>query len=562
LLTKSATQPVEFIVHLAEQADLSQAANLTTKIAKGRYVFAELTRVADQTQPTVVVLLEQEGVPYQRFWVANMIQVKGDQELMEKLARLPEVAHLYGNWPIQVEPGLPADSASTSLKHSPATVEWNIALVGGPEVWAEGNTGQAAVIGGIDTGYDWTHPALINQYRGWNGATADHNYNWHDAIHADGGDCGPDSPEPCDDGFHGTHTMGIMVGDDGAGNQIGLAPGASWIGCRCMDQGFGTPATYAECLQWMIAPTDLNDLNPDPDLAPDVINNSWVCPDWEGCVDPNVLLPAIEAVRAAGIVVVASAGNNGNECESVQYPLAIYDAAFSVGATDEEDVISSFSSRGPVTVDGSGRLKPDISAPGQGVRSCRPGPDYVTASGTSMAGPHVAGLVALLVTANPDYRGDVDALEYFIHSSAVPMTTATQDCGGVSGLTVPNNTYGYGRIDALAAHLLISDYTVATPDPAAVPAALRLLPNTPNPFNPLTVIWYELPRPALVKLTVHDLNGRVIRSLEQDAFKVTGRHEITWDGRDEKNREVPSGVYISRLSADGVHRTGRMTLVR
>ena len=92
------------------------------------------------------------------------------------------------------------------------------------------------MVGNGDTGMRWTHNALKPHYRGWNGSTADHNYNWHDAIHSGGGDCGPNHQEPCDDGGHGTHTTGVAIGDDGAGNQIGVAPGAKWIGCRNMDQ--------------------------------------------------------------------------------------------------------------------------------------------------------------------------------------------------------------------------------------------------------------------------------------------------------------------------------------
>ena len=131
------------------------------------------------------------------------------------------------------------------------------------------------VAGGADTGYQWDHPALKSQYRGWLGSSADHNYSWHDAIHSSSGVCGADAPAPCDDNGHGTHTMGTLVGDDGAGNQIGVAPGAKWIGCRSMDGGTGTPATYTECLQWFIAPTDLSNQNPEPSMAPDVVNNSW-----------------------------------------------------------------------------------------------------------------------------------------------------------------------------------------------------------------------------------------------------------------------------------------------
>jgi len=168
--------------------------------------------------------------------------------------------------------------------------------------------------------------------------------------------------------------MGTMVGDDGASNQIGVAPGAKWIGCRCMDEGFGTPATYIECLEFMVAPYPVGGTSAegDPTRAPDVINNSWACPENEGCTWDSLQLP-IENVRAAGIVVVTSAGNSGPECGSVEYPPAIYDAAFSVGATSSDDEIRSFSSRGPVFVDGSNRLKPDVCAPGSYVRSAMPG---------------------------------------------------------------------------------------------------------------------------------------------------------------------------------------------
>ena len=245
--------------------------------------------------------------------------------------------------------------------------------------------------------------------------------------------------------------MGTMVGDDGGSNQIGVAPGAKWIGCRNMDQGNGTPITYSECYQWFVAPTDLAGNNPDPSKAPDVINNSWGCPVSEGCVDPNVLLTVVDNLRAAGIVTVHSAGNSGPGCNSVTDPAAIYASSFSVGATDNNDNIASFSSRGPVTVDGSNRLKPNVSAPGVNVRSSFPGTGYGSLSGTSMAGPHVVGVVALVMSSDPALIGDPAAVESLLEISAVPRTT-TQTCGGVPGSSIPNNTFGFGRVDALNAY--------------------------------------------------------------------------------------------------------------
>ena len=450
VLTKASAGETEFIVFLAEQADLSQARQLTTKLEKGTYVFEQLTEVARRSQMPVLAALESRAAEYRPYWIANMIWARGDLRMVEIMAQRADVAHIYANPWVRLDG--PVEPATPLPPHAVEAIEWNIDKVRAPQVWAAGYTGQGAVIGGQDTGYEWDHPALKDQYRGWDGISADHNFNWHDAIHESfGNPCGSDTSQPCDDHGHGTHTMGTMLGDDPShSHQIGMAPGAQWIGCRNMDQGFGSPITYSECYQWFLAPTDLNDENPDPSRAPDVINNSWSCPIYEGCTDPNVLLSAVEAVRAAGILTVHSAGNSGPECSTVDTPAAIYDASFTVGATTEADSVADFSSRGPVTLDGSGRLKPDISAPGTNIYSSYPGGDYTWLSGTSMAGPHVAGLVALLISAQPDLRGQVDGIEKLIEYSAVPLISS-QNCGGVDGAHVPNNTSGWGRIDTWAA---------------------------------------------------------------------------------------------------------------
>lgn len=447
LQTLEGSASTEFIVFLTQQADLSAAAVLPTRLQKGTFVYTQLSQMATRTQAPLLAELQRLGVEHRSYWVANMIWMRGDAALVQKMAARTDVAHIYAN------PSVPLRLPESPQPAAPAGVEWNISKVNAPAVWALGITGEGVVIGGQDTGYQWNHPALQNAYRGWNGLSADHNYHWHDAIHSGGGSCGADSSEPCDDYGHGTHTMGIIVGDDGGSNQIGMAPGARWIGCRNMNVGVGTPATYSECFQWFIAPTDLNDENPRPDLAPDVINNSWGCTVSEGCSDPTLLQTVVENTRAAGIFVVASAGNSGAGCSTVSEPPAIYSAAFTVGSTTSSDTISFFSSRGPVTVDGSNRLKPDISAPGSSVRSSMPGNAYSVLSGTSMAGPHVAGLTALLISAFPALRGQHETLANLITQSAVPLTS-TQTCGDVPGSQIPNNTFGWGRIDALAAYQL------------------------------------------------------------------------------------------------------------
>src|SRR6266700_4464972 len=278
---------------------------------------------------------------------------------------------------------------------------------------------------------------------------ADHNYNWHDSIHdSTGNPCGNDSPFPCDDNGHGTHTMGTAIGDDGMGNQIGMAPGAKWVGCRNMDQGNGTPARYIECMQWFLAPTQIGGGNPDPTKAPDITINSWECPDTEGCSFDS-LQAAVEAQAAAGIMMVSAAQNSGPNCSTVQNPPGIYAATYTAGAlVTGTDTIAGFSSRGPVISDGSGRIKPDITAPGTSTRSSYNTSDtaYVSLSGTSMATPHIAGAMALLWCARPQLRHNISGSRTALNEAAFFL--AYKQCGTPGP---PNNVVGWGRVDILAA---------------------------------------------------------------------------------------------------------------
>jgi subtilisin family serine protease len=443
----------DFILVLAEQADLGAARALRTRQARGWYVYQTLRETAERTQAPLLKQLDALGLPHRSYYVANLIAVQGDRAAVSALAAHPLVARIEADAPLPAALPAPEPSGPAQALGS-ASVEWNVARINADDVWAQGYTGQGVVIADQDTGFQWDHPALVNQYRGWDGGSADHNFNWWDAIHADiNGDgtnpCGFSSAEPCDDGSHGTHTLGTAVGDDGAGNQIGVAPGAKWIGCRNMDSGVGRPTTYIECFQFFLAPWDLNEQNADPGLAPAVINNSWYCPASELCTGTS-LLTTVENVRAAGIVVAVAAGNFGPGCGTASHEPGFFDAATTVGATNAEDLIASFSSRGPATADGSNRLKPDISAPGVQVRSSIPTDGYGFSDGTSMATPHLTGAVALLLSARPKLGGDVTGIEQRFFLTANHLTSA-QDCGGVPGAQSPNNTFGWGLLDAYAA---------------------------------------------------------------------------------------------------------------
>jgi len=330
----------------------------------------------------------------------------------------------------------------------PSVVEWNIQWVKADHVWTH-YQGEGHVIGNADTGVAWRHPALIGRYRG-NQGQLDHNYNWWDAVH-DGGsnNCGLSVQEPCDDNGHGTHTTGTAVGFD-ANNQIniGVAPAATWIGCRNMNAGWGTPQRYIECLQFFIAPTDLQGNNPKPELAPHSIGNSYGCTAGEGC-DASSLEEAVTNVAAAGIFMSVSAGNSGPSCASVYEPPAIYGNTFGVGALGlRSHTIASYSSRGPVTVDGSNRLKPNIVAPGSSVRSAYPPSGYASLSGTSMASPHVTGAIPLIWQAKPSLLRNPAATGELLEQTAVEYVSSTACSSPADG---PNNVYGYGELDLVAA---------------------------------------------------------------------------------------------------------------
>ena len=427
----------DFIVVMAEQADISAAYAIDDWNARGAFVFETLLETAERTQAGLRQQLAAQGLAYKPFVASNsLIVYEGDLGAASAVAARPDVAYIMANGSIElVEP----DPLPETL--TPSTLTWGVQAVKADDVWdTYGVTGAGIVVANVDTGVEWTHPALMTQYRGGAG---DHDYNWYMPTSGCAGET-----EPCDNDGHGTHTMGTMVGSTDPGDPlnavegIGVAPGAQWIACKgCEAHGCSTEALLT-CGDWILAPTDLDGLNPDPDKRPNVVNNSWGGGGgdfWYGGV--------VGAWRAAGIFPQFSAGNSGPNCSTTGSP-GDYDQSFGAAALAEDLSIAGFSARGPAAV--TGNLQPNISAPGVNVRSSLPGGTYGSNQGTSMASPHVAGVVALVWSAQPELIGQIEDTFWLLGQTAEPLYTL-QGCGGDTGTSHPNNTFGWGLVDALNA---------------------------------------------------------------------------------------------------------------
>ncbi len=358
-----------------------------------------------------------------------------------------------------------------------AAVQWNIMRIGASALWSQ-SRGEGMTYAVADTGVDYKHRTVADNYKGRLGeGIYDHNYAWFDGIEqplksASNAKCAFPSLEPCDDYGHGTHSLSVAVGAGG----IGAAPGAKWIACRNMDHGLGSPETYLKCLNFFLAPHDLQGKNARPELRPHSVGNSYGCPNAEGC-SKHAMASAASALRAAGVFMSVSAGNDGPQCSTISDPPAIESSVVTVGSTGFADKISTFSSRGPVTVLGAPFRKPDLMAPGEGIRGAYLSGQMVNLSGTSMASPHVGGAGLLLQAICPCMMRSVGQLQHLLETAAdhmlppAPAPTGRRPpslghpaaaiapadavppalCGGDRPDSMPNNYYGYGRINLVRA---------------------------------------------------------------------------------------------------------------
>jgi subtilisin family serine protease len=427
-----------FIVEFASKADLRAAAREKVHANRTKAVLDTLSATARGSQAEALKIAKGvKGANPKSYWLTNVLLVTGDEKLARKLAAVKGVTSVH---PQKIYPLVKPVTSKVAILAAAGDPEWGVEKIGADQVWADGITGAGIVVASIDSGVDFTHPALVRNYRGNNhDGTFSHDYNWWDPS----GSC---TGEPCDTVGHGTHTMGTIVGGDGPGPfspDTGVAPGAEWITAKgCEDLGCSSEALLSSG-QFVIAPTDMEGNNPNPALAPDLVSNSW------GSDDPNdtFYLETVQAWRAAGIIPIFAAGNAGEfGCGTAGTP-GNFNEVISLGATDMNDDIAFFSSRGPSP---TGKVSPNVSAPGVDVVSSIPGGGYAADSGTSMAAPHAAGTIALMLSSKPALIGDYDAVLDALNVTAVDRPD--DQCGTPDPSdNDPNYTYGEGRIDAKAA---------------------------------------------------------------------------------------------------------------
>ncbi len=433
---------VSVIINLADQAEIS---SITEKNKSDRraLIVDKLRGKADETQGPLKAFLRSKGARrIAPFWITNAIAATIPSSMLSELANLPEVRSIEADTPIYAPPVTPAAAAGTS-----AAYEWNISAINAPALWNMGINGAGVVVANVDTGVDPDHADLKGKWRGGE-------YSWYsvfsDPLNASL--CAsPDnctacelSTTPCDMDGHGTGTMGLMVGGDAGGTAIGVAPGSKWIAVKIFNDDPASPGALSSLIldayQWLISlPAG---------SVPDVINNSFggtpnICADY--------LQSAINTLKTAGTEVVFSAGNDGPGASTSSSP-ANNPAAFGVGSVFTTDTlnpapdtifVSNFSSRGPSACDGG--IFPRIVAPGENIKIATltngglfPA-SYVAASGTSFSAPHVAGAAALILSAFPDLK-------------PAQLEEALEQTANRLGMSLPDNSYGYGLLDVNAAY--------------------------------------------------------------------------------------------------------------
>ncbi len=468
MASASRNQEISVIVHLKERPNLAPFRRLH-RAERIRGVVKELrnkTGLSQRSLKSHLDLRRGQGRvgKFKSFWVFNGFSVTATPEVIKEIANRADVERIETD---------DVDIVPTAMPPEP-----NISVIRAPDIWSLGFYGQGVVVANLDSGVDNAHPDLASRWRGGTNS-------WYDpyAQHA----------TPYDPTGHGTWTMGVMIGGDAGFTSIGVAPGAQWIAAKIFkDNGTATATGIHQAFQWILDP-DGNPLTAD---APHVVNNSWAYGS-PGC---NLAFqPDLQALVSAGIVPVFAAGNYGPGISSSVSP-ANYPEALAVGATNNLDQLYAGSSKGPSACGEASTIYPDIMAPGVNISTSDLYGLYASQSGTSLAAPHVAGGLAVLLSAYPDL-------------TAAQQRSALLNSALDLGVVGPDNSFGNGRFDLAAAFDWVAQNITPTPTPVptAVPTTEPTTAPTPEPTAPPTAVPTTspttIPTPPPVDTTGPDVSG-------------------------------------------------------
>ena len=446
-------EKIRIIVIMKSQYDRAQlnrrADYFVTRVERREFVVNELKEFATASQYDLrhaLAEMQRNGMTGEPviLWMANALAFDANKTAIENLAQRNDI-EMIG---YAIERNWIPDGEEATPTTATREITQNVIQVGANQVWDLGYTGQGVVVAVIDTGVNYNHVDLAEHL--WDGGS-EFPHHGYDVYNNDN--------DPMDDQGHGSHCAGTVCGDGHGASQTGMAPNATLMCVKCLNsQGGGGADPISAGIQWAVEHgCDLFS------MSLGIANSSLA--------ERTLLRHTCEAALDAGVVAAIAAGNEGNSQWQFPIPNNVrvpgscpppymdevqgenpggLTCSVCIGAVDYNDNAANFTSHGPVTWTntefgdyaynpGIGLIRPDVCAPGVDIKSInyQSNTGYTTMSGTSMATPCVAGCMALMLS--KDINLSPAEVCRILEETAYKL-----DIG-------KSNTYGFGRVDVLAA---------------------------------------------------------------------------------------------------------------